>query len=106
MNGTVMSYPSSGHICPSRNVIEPVLEALVAAPVKMVSGITGKSPKAVQRWRMRDSAMSLADAVRLARERTEFWVALRTACGRGEERLDAAAVLRQVRELLEGMADE
>jgi hypothetical protein len=76
-------------------------KAVISMPIATVAKITGRSTKAVEKWRAHVNVPSLMAVFALARVNQDVWDLVREQCGRANDIGDAEAMLKRMRELLE-----
>jgi hypothetical protein len=83
-----------------RNVRDRLHDIVADMPVKVVARITGRTPKAVEKWRAGYNLPNAQAIFALARKNDEVWRIVQEECGRVNDLSDAEAMIARMRELL------
>lgn len=94
---TRTQFANSGHSVPIR---EQIAAALGGIPSKVLARITGRTPKAADRWKAADNTMTLETLFALAGEFDDVWEIVKQRCGRANDVDDAVVMLNQMRDML------
>jgi len=102
-----MSLPQNArNILTETGQTVPIRERIAAViqdkPAKVLARITGKTPKAAERWKAAENAMTVEALFALARDMDEVWEIVKAGCGRANDVDDAVQMIEQMRMLLAG----
>jgi hypothetical protein len=105
MMGQAMSFtsftrsvvPKSGSPLPVRDRLAGALEGV---PAKWLARVTGRTPKAAERWKEASNSMTIETLFALAREFDQVWDIVRHECGRADDIHEAELMLSKMAALL------
>jgi predicted GTPase len=95
MSGAEMTFGTN-----PRNVRDRLHEIVASMPVKVVARITGRTSKAVEKWRAGENLPNAQAIFALARKNDAVWRLVQEECGRVNDLADAEAMIARMRELL------
>lgn len=108
MDGTMSLHRFGGSLLDEDGRALPIRDRLAIAlrnavgnirsPAKTIARLTGRTPKAVDRWLNAENEMTVESLVLLCREFDEVWQEFRALCGR--EPADAEAMIDRFSEML------
>jgi hypothetical protein len=105
MSGAMMSLPpnTSGPLGFSGTPV-PVREQIAAAirnvSAKTLARVTGRTPKAAEKWKAADNTVTVETLFALAAEFDDVWEIVKQRCGRANDVDDAVVMLNQMRDML------